>query len=217
MIGLESQGYHDETMVVRAMKAKALLYTYQLREKVKPLKPVIIIVLNLTGDKWKSPVTLKSMFEKEYLDKFGYLIDDVSYVLLDVNEDSEIPKGLLKTDLELLLNCLKYSGNDEKLEDYIEKEKGFNSLDDITFKLINKLSILDVEIKREGGKIEMWPAVKQMKEKSYNSGYDKGINIGKLEQSEHLVNIHLLSVEQAAMSLNLTVEEYLAAVKNLKK
>ena len=216
MIGLESQGYHDETMVVRAMKAKALLYTYQLREKVKPLKPVII-VLNLTGDEWKSPVTLKSMFEKEYLDKFGYLIDDVSYVLLDVNEDSEIPKGLLKTDLELLLNCLKYSGNDEKLEDYIEKEKGFNSLDDITFKLINKLSILDVEIKREGGKIEMWPAVKQMKEKSYNSGYDKGINIGKLEQSEHLVNIHLLSVEQAAMGLNLTVEEYLAAVENLKK
>ena len=174
-------------------------------------------MLNLTGDKWKSPVTLKSMFEKEYLDKFGYLIDDVSYVLLDVNEDSEIPKGLLKTDLELLLNCLKYSGNDEKLEDYIEKEKGFNSLDDITFKLINKLSILDVEIKREGGKIKMWPAVKQMKEKSYNSGYDKGINIGKLEQSEHLVNIHLLSVEQAAMSLNLTVEEYLAAVENLKK
>ena len=209
MIGLESQGYHDETMVVRAMKAKALLYTYQLREKVKPLKPVIIIVLNLTGDKWKSPVTLKSMFEKEYLDKFGYLIDDVSYVLLDVNEDSEIPKGLLKTDLELLLNCLKYSGNDEKLEDYIEKEKGFNSLDDISFKLINKLSILDVEIKREGGKIKMWPAVKQMKEKSYNRG--------RLELSEHLVNIHLLSVEQAAMSLNLTVDEYLAAVENLKK
>ena len=207
MIGLESQGYHDETMVVRAMKAKALLYTYQLREKVKPLKPVIIIVLNLTGDKWKSPVTLKSMFEKEYLDKFGYLIDDVSYVLLDVNEDSEIPKGLLKTDLELLLNCLKYSGNDEKLEDYIEKEKGFNSLDDITFKLINKLSILDVEIKREGGKIKMWPAVKQMKEKSYNRG--------RLELSEHLVNIHLLSVEQAAMGLNLTVEEYLAEVEKV--
>ena len=113
------------------------------------------------------------------------------------------------TDLELLLNCLKYSGNDEKLEDYIEKEKGFNSLDDITFKLINKLSILDVEIKREGGKIKMWPAVKQMKEESYNRG--------RLELSEHLVNIHLLSVEQAAMSLNLTVEEYLAAVKNLKK
>ena len=179
MIGLESQGYHDETMVVRAMKAKALLYTYQLREKVKPLKPVIIIVLNLTGDKWKSPVTLKSMFEKEYLDKFGYLIDDVSYVLLDVNEDSEIPKGLLKTDLELLLNCLKYSGNDEKLEDYIEKEKGFNS--------------------------------------GYDKGYGQGIDRGKLEQSEHLVNIHLLNIEQAAMGLNLTVDEYLAAVENLKK
>ena len=56
-----------------------------------------------------------------------------------------------------------------------------------------------------------------MKEESFNSGYDKGIYIGKLEQSEHLVNIHLLSVEQAAMSLNLTVEEYLAAVENLKK
>ena len=41
------------------------------------------------------------MFEKEYLDKFGYLIDDVSYVLLDVNEDSEIPKGLLKIIIKL--------------------------------------------------------------------------------------------------------------------
>ena len=55
----------------------------------------------------------------------------------------------------------------------------------------------------------MWPAVKQMKEESYNRG--------RLELSEHLVNIHLLSVKQAAMGLNLTVEEYLAAVKNLKK
>ena len=213
MIGLESQGYHDETMVVRAMKSKALLYSYQLREKVKPLKPVIIIVFNLTGDKWKSPVTLKSMFEKEYLDKFGYLIDDVSYVLLDITEDSEIPKGLLKTDLELLLNCLKYSSNRPKLEDYIEKEEAFNSLDDITFKLINKLSVLDVKIKEEGGKIKMWPAVKQMKEESFNNGF----NMGELKFADKMVNSHMLTIEQAASGLNLTVEEYLAAVKNLKK
>ena len=96
MIGLESQGYHDETMVVRAMKAKALLYTYQLREKVKPLKPVIIIVLNLTGDKWKSPVTLKSMFEKEYLDKFGYLtvVDFLRQQLFKVIKVDKLAIGL---------------------------------------------------------------------------------------------------------------------------
>ena len=99
----------------------------------------------------------------------------------------------------------------------MEQEEMFNSLEDLTFKILNKISSLDTKFKSEGGKIKMWPAVKQMKEDSYNSGYDKGINIGKLEQSEHLVNIHLLSVEQAAMSLNLTVEEYLAAVENLKK
>ena len=65
----------------------------------------------------------------------------------------------------------------------------------------------------EGGKIEMWPAVKQMKEESFNNGAD----YGALKQTNNLVNIHLLTIEQAAMSLNLTVEEYLAAVKNLKK
>ena len=67
----------------------------------------------------------------------------------------------------------------------------------------------------------MWPAVKQMKEESYNSGYNSGLgqgkNIGALMQTNNLVNIHMLTIEQAAMSLNLTVEEYLAAVKNLKK
>ena len=57
----------------------------------------------------------------------------------------------------------------------------------------------------------MWPAVKQMKEESYNSGY----NMGALMQTNKLVNIHLLTVEQAAMSLNLTVEEYLAEVKKV--
>ena len=71
----------------------------------------------------------------------------------------------------------------------------------------------------------MWPAVKQMKEKSYNDGYgsgydcgyDTGLNMGELKFAEKMVNAHMLTIEQAAMSLNLTVEEYLAAVKNLKK
>ena len=221
MIGLESQGYHDKSMVLRAMKAKALLYSYQFRKGEKPLKPVIIIVVNLTGKRWKNPVKLKDMFEKKYLDMFGPLIDDVSYVLLDIKEDSSIPRGLLKTDLELLLNCLKYSRDDVRLEAYIEKEKGFDSLDEITFKLINKLSILNLKIEKKGGKIEMWPAVKQMKEKSYNdgygSGYNSGLNMGELKFAEKMVNAHMLTIEQAAMSLNLTVEEYLAAVKNLNK
>ena len=43
-----------------------------------------------------SPVNLKEMFEEKYLEKFESLIDDVSYVLVDINEDSEIPKGLPK-------------------------------------------------------------------------------------------------------------------------
>ena len=75
----------------------------------------------------------------------------------------------------------------------------------------------------------MWPAVKQMKEESYNdgydsgygsgynSGYDSGLNMGELKFAEKMVNAHMLTIEQAAMSLNLTIEEYLAAVKNLKK
>ena len=120
MIGLESQNYQDESMVLRVMKAKALLYYYQFRKGEKPLKPVIIIVLNLLSAKWRCPVNLKEMFEKEYLDKFGNLIDDVSYVLLDITEDSVIPKGLLKTDLEWLLECRKYWGDEEKVHDYNE-------------------------------------------------------------------------------------------------
>ena len=214
MIGLESQGYHDKAMVLRAMKAKSLLYTYQFRKGEKPLKPVIIIVLNLTGNKWKNPVTLKEMFEKEYLDKFGPLIDDVSYVLLDIKEDSSIPKGLLKTDLELLLNCLRYSNNKSKLEDYVKNAKGFCSLDNLTFKLMDVLLDLGEKIKfNEGGKIEMWPAVKQMKEESFNNGAD----YGALKFANKMVNSHMLTIDQAARELNLTVEEYLAAVKNLKK
>ena len=71
----------------------------------------------------------------------------------------------------------------------------------------------DVEIKKEGGKIKMWPAVKQMKEKSFNSGAD----YGALKFADRMVNSNILTIDQAARELNLTVEEYLAAVKNLKK
>ena len=65
----------------------------------------------------------------------------------------------------------------------------------------------------EGGKIEMWPAVKQMKEESFNNGAD----YGALKFANKMVNSHMLTIDQAARELNLTVEEYLAAVKNLKK
>ena len=59
----------------------------------------------------------------------------------------------------------------------------------------------------------MWPAVKQMKEESFNNGF----NMGELKFADKMVNSHMLTIEQAASGLNLTVEEYLAAVKNLKK
>ena len=62
----------------------------------------------------------------------------------------------------------------------------------------------------------MWPAVKQMKEESFNSGYDKGIGVA-VKFADKMVNSHILTIEQAAKELNLTVEEYLAAVENLKK
>ena len=215
MIGLESQGYHDKSMVLRAMKVKALLYSYQFRKGEKPLKPVIIIVVNLTGKRWKNPVKLKDMFEKKYLDMFDPLIDEVSYLLVDIKDDSVIPKGLLKTDLELILNCLKYSRDKEKFEEYIQNEEGFKDLDDITFKLINISSVLDVEIKKEGGKIKMWPAVKQMKEESYEAGYKAGYKAGQIYVSYIAVKLNNLSVEDAAKEFDLTVEEYLAEVEKV--
>ena len=59
----------------------------------------------------------------------------------------------------------------------------------------------------------MWPAVKQMKEESYNNGF----NMGELKFADKMVSSNRLTIEEAAMDLNLTVDEYLAAVKNLKK
>ena len=116
--------------------------------------------------------------------------------------------------MELLLNCLRYSNNKSKLEDYVKNAKGFCSLDNLTFKLMDVLLDLGEKIKfNEGGKIEMWPAVKQMKEESFNNGAD----YGALKFANKMVNSHMLTIDQAARELNLTVEEYLAAVKNLKK
>ena len=57
----------------------------------------------------------------------------------------------------------------------------------------------------------MWPAVKQMKEESYEAGY----KAGQIYVSYIAVKLNNLSVEDAAKEFDLTVEEYLAEVEKV--
>ena len=61
----------------------------------------------------------------------------------------------------------------------------------------------------------MWPAVKQMKEESYEAGYEAGYKAGQIYVSYIAVKLNNLSVEDAAKEFDLTVEEYLAEVEKV--
>ena len=131
-------------MLIRAGIASLLLYDRTLQRKEK-LKPVVIAVLNMSDGKWKGPVSLEEYFSREDLELFGPLMVNVRMVVIDPYTMDEEEMGWLKTDLDLVLNVIKYKSDKEQFYGYINKEKRFCNLSELTARLIYELANLEID------------------------------------------------------------------------
>ena len=82
LIGLENQSKSDAHMLIRAGITSLLLYDWKLSLK-EELKPVFIVVLNMSDEEWKGPMRLEDYFSKEDLSLLGPLMVSVRMLVID--------------------------------------------------------------------------------------------------------------------------------------
>ena len=195
LIGLENQSKFDAHMLIRAGITSLLLYDWKLSLK-EDLKPVFIVVLNMSDDEWQGPTSLEDYFSKDDLSLLGPLMVSVRMLVIDPHGMGEEEMDGLKTDLDLVLKVIKYKSDKNAFCGYISSEERFKKLDEVTAKLVAELANVDIY----GGGNAVCKAIEDLIKDSKEEGISE--TIFKLRRDG------LLNREVAAGRLGLSVEEY---------
>ena len=177
-----------------ALTASLLIYDWKLNLK-EEMKPVIIVVLNMSDRKWGGKLKLEDYFSKSDLEVLGPLMVNVEMLVIDPHTMGEEEFEGLTTDLELILKVIKNKSDKRAFYDYIKSERRFACLDEVTAKLFSELT--NIEKNEED---DMCKAVEDLINDSRAEG--EAITIFKLRRDG------LIQKEIAAERLRCTIEEY---------
>ena len=182
-------------MLIRAGITSLLLYDWKLSLK-EELKPVFIVVLNMSDNEWQGPTRLEDYFSKEDLSFLGPLMVSVRMLVIDPHGMDEEEMDGLKTDLDLVLKVIKYKSDKDAFCGYINSDERFSNLDEITLKLVSELT----NVEMDGGDDNVCKAIEDLIKDSEAKGEAK--KVFKLRREGHI------TIEVAADELGLSVDEY---------
>ena len=199
LMGLENQSKFDAHMLIRAGITSLLIYDWKLSLK-EELKPVFIVVLNMSEEAWKGPTRLEDYFSKEDLELLGPLMVNVRMLVIDPYTMEEDEFDSLKTDLELILKIIKYKSDKNALCSYISSEERFKKLDEVTAKLVAELINVDMD----GEDDNVCKAIEDL----INDSKEEGRIEGEVNAIYKLRRDGILNLDVAADRLGLSLEEY---------
>ena len=185
-----------------ALTASLLIYDWKLSLK-EEMKPVIIVVLNMSDRKWGGKLKLEDYFSKNDLEVLGPLMVNVEMLVIDPHTMGDEEFDGLTTDLELILKVIKISRTKGRFYDYIKSERRFANLDEVTAKLFSELT--NIEKNEED---DMCKAVEDLINDSRAEGEAKGRAEGEAITIFKLRRDGLIQKEIAAERLRCTIEEY---------
>ena len=199
LMGLENQSKFDAHMLIRAGITSLLIYDWKLSLK-EELKPVFIVVLNMSEGEWKGPTRLEDYFSKEDLELLGPLMVNVRMLVIDPHVMGEEEMDGLKTDLDLVLKVIKYKSDKDAFCGYISSEERFKKLDEVTAKLVAEL--INVDMDGEDGNV--CKAIEDL----INDSKEEGRIEGEVNAIYKLRRDGILNLDVAADRLGLSLEEY---------
>ena len=172
LIGLENQSKYDAHMLIRAGITSLLLYDWKLSLK-EELKPVFIVVLNMSDEEWQGPTRLEDYFSKEDLSLLGPLMVSVRMLVIDPHGMDEEEMEGFKTDLDLVLKVIKYKSDKNAFCGYISSEERFKKLDEVTAKLVAELASVDID----GGGNAVCKAIEDLIKDSKEEGISESAGV----------------------------------------
>ena len=207
IIGLENQSKYDPSMLIRAGISSLVISGWKLKQG-EALKPNYIVVLNMSDHEWKGPRTLSECFSKKDLEFLGPSAVDVRIVVIDPHTMSAEKIRSLRTDLSLVLGVIKYKKDKDAFCDYIRSDKRFTDLKEVTMRLISEL----IDRKLDMEERNMCKALDDLERIRLKEGEAQGFARGEAKGRENAIfelrRKGNLSLEVAAETLNLSLEEY---------
>ena len=192
IMGVEGQGSVDYAMPIRSLVYEASDYSVQLEKnltqsghypKGKKILPVLTLVIYLGEGRWTAPTSLKEMMEEEIVEKFGHLISDHRFILIDSSqmEDEEILKAA--TDLKAVLLAKKYMGDEEKFKEVFQSilTNGDQIVSLEGAELISMMIGYEIPIQEEEGGVDMCKALDDWSRRERSEGREEGRQEGRKE------------------------------------
>lgn len=250
IIGIENQTDIHCAMPVRNMIYDALQYGKQVDQtarrnqrnrrtrvqkkgeflsgfyKEDKLIPVITFVIHFGAEEWDGPMSLKEMMDlqDEVLEEY---IQDYRIYLIDLVKLTEEELGKFKSSLREVLMFMKYSKDEEKMDEFIRNNENMSRMDRMAAEVMKCIGKIPMEIE-EGGEVNMCKAIDDMMEKRERKGRQEGIQkgiqkgiregrekgiqegkkAGQLEVLMELAMDGILSVKVAADKASMSVNDF---------
>ena len=250
IIGIENQTDIHYAMPVRNMIYDALQYGKQVDQtarrnqrnrrtrvqkkgeflsgfyKEDKLIPVITFVIHFGAEEWDGPTSLKEMMDlqDEVLEEY---IQDYRIYLIDPVKLTEEELGKFKSSLREVLMFMKYSKDEEKMDEFIRNNENMSRMDRMAAEVMKCIGKIPMEIE-EGGEVNMCKAIDDMMEKRERKGRQEGIQkgiqkgiregrekgiqegkkAGQLEVLMELAMDGILSVKVAADKASMSVNDF---------
>lgn len=238
IIGIENQTDIHYAMPVRNMIYDALQYGKQVDQtarrnqrnrrtrvqkkgeflsgfyKEDKLIPVITFVIHFGAEEWDGPMSLKEMMDlqDEVLEEY---IQDYRIYLIDPVKLTEEELGKFKSSLREVLMFMKYSKDEEKMDEFIRNNENMSRMDRMAAEVMKCIGKIPMEIE-EGGEVNMCKAIDDMMEKRERKGRQEGIQkgiqegkkAGQLEVLMELAMDGILSVKVAADKASMSVNDF---------
>ena len=250
IIGIENQTDIHYAMPVRNMIYDALQYGKQVDQtarrnqrnrrtrvqkkgeflsgfyKEDKLIPVITFVIHFGAEEWDGPMSLKEMMalQDEVLEEY---IQDYRIYLIDPVKLTEEELGKFKSSLREVLMFMKYSKDEEKMDEFIRNNENMSRMDRMAAEVMKCIGKIPMEIE-EGGEVNMCKAIDDMMEKRERKGRQEGIQkgiqkgiregrekgiqegkkAGQLEVLMELAMDGILSVKVAADKASMSVNDF---------
>ena len=190
--------------------------------KEDKLIPVITFVIHFGAEEWDGPMSLREMMDlqDEVLEEY---IQDYRIYLIDPVKLTEEELGKFKSSLREVLMFMKYSKDEEKMDEFIRNNENMSRMDRMAAEVMKCIGKIPMEIE-EGGEVNMCKAIDDMMEKRERKGRQEGIQkgiregrekgiqegkkAGQLEVLMELAMDGILSVKVAADKASMSVNDF---------
>lgn len=201
-MGIENQSTIDRTMPIRIMGYDYATYRAQLSQEQKPV-PVITIVLNFSNARWNGAKSLHEMFDipeklKPFVQNYQIWVFDIAFLDDEViecftSDFKAVAKFFKARRLGLTEIFLDDKISLEHVEAVLHLFEAFTGDNRYWYseELVSKV--------KKGGMISMCDLAESIEQ--------KGIKLGELKMLKRLIDNKVISEEEAAGQMNVSVEE----------